>query len=201
MRQRAVEALKQIGGQPSIDALTAMLDNPGADLRREAITALGTMKARSAVPRLLPFVNQADMHDDAVSALTQIDDLAAFDINLDGLGSKNASLRTQCENALRLLKTPALPMIEARLSTNDLSAPALASLKLIYNGDPAAKKSPAFRHKIAQKLPSPVGNIRISRSPIRAMPGTARNCSTIFRGLGASAVIASKARAATSGRI
>ena len=67
VRQHSLDALKQIGGQTSIDALATLLDSPDIETRRQAVTALGTMKARSAIPRLIPLVNQPETHDDAIS--------------------------------------------------------------------------------------------------------------------------------------
>ena len=177
VRQRAVDALKQIGGPPAIAALMTMLNNPGLEVRRQAIAALGEMKAKSAIPRLLPCVNQAETHDDTITALTQIDDLAAFDVYMDGLASRNSSLRVQCENALRGLRAQALPLIEAKLSTNELSVQALASLKQIYNGDPAAKKSSVFRHKVLEVAPGQYQDFALSH------PGDARRGRKLFHDL------------------
>jgi putative heme-binding domain-containing protein len=155
----------------------AMLNNPGADVRRQAIAALGAIRAKSAIPRLLPFVNQADTHDDAITALAQIDELAAFDVYMEGLASKNSSLRVQCENALRGLRAQALPLIEARLSTNELPAQALASLKQIYNGDAAAKKSSVFRHKVLEVPPDQYQDFALSH------PGDSRRGKKLFHDL------------------
>ncbi len=156
----------------------SLLDNPDAYIRRQAITALGTMKAKSAVPRLLAVLNQADTHDDTITALTQIGDLAAFDVYMDGLGSKNSSLRVQCENALRGLRAKALPLIEAKLSTtNQLPAPALASLKQIYSGDADAKKSSVFRHKVLEVPPGEFQDFALSH------PGDARKGKKLFHDL------------------
>jgi putative heme-binding domain-containing protein len=177
VRQRAVDALKQIGGQPAIDALMTMLDNPSADFRGQAIVALGSMKAKSAVPRLLPCLNQAETHDETITALAQIDDMAAFDAYMDGLASKNSSLRVQCEAALRGLRTQALPLIEARLTTNQLPATALASLKQLYEGDPAARSNSVFRHKVLEVAPGQYQDFALSH------PGNARRGKKLFHDL------------------
>jgi putative heme-binding domain-containing protein len=153
LRQHVVDALKAIGGQPAIDALSTGLASPDMDLRRRTIAALGAMKAKSALPALIKCASATDTHDAAVDALTRMPDVAALDFYLDGLTAKNASLHSLCEEALRAIQQPALPLIEARLATNDLPGPAITKLKQIYLKDPAAKKSSIFRHKILETPP------------------------------------------------
>ncbi len=177
VRHDAVEALKQIGGQPAINALLALLENVDSPARTEIIPALGTMKAKAAIPRLLELMNQPDVHDITITALTQIADISAFDVYLDGLGSKNSSIRVQCENALRTIRAPALPLIEAKLEKTDLPAPALGSLKQIYLGDPEAKKNAAFRHKVLEVPPGQFQDFALSH------PGDARRGSKLFHDL------------------
>jgi putative heme-binding domain-containing protein len=150
LRSHAMDALKAIGGQPAIDGLVANLSSPDADLRHRVIIALGEMKAKSAVPILIKLATASDTHDAALEALTKIPDIAALDVYLDGLASKNASSRNQCETAIRALQKQALPLLEARLGTNDFPATAVTSLKQIYQNDPEAKKSSLFRSKILE---------------------------------------------------
>ena len=177
VRHSAIAALSGIGGQPAIDALLVALNSPALDARKEIIQAFGTMKAKSAVPRLLAIASQPETHDEIITALTQIGDLAAFEVYMDGLGSKNSSVRVQCENALRGLHAQALPLIEAKLATNDLPAPALASLKQLYGGDPEAKKNAAFRHKVLEVAPGQYQEFALSH------PGEARRGSKLFHDL------------------
>ena len=109
---------------------------------------------------------------------------------MDGLGSKNSSVRVQCENALRGLHAQALPLIEAKLATNDLPAPAhwLPS-KQLYADDPEAKKNAALL--AIKSLKSRPANIRNLRCRILATPGAATSCSTISKGWAAFAAIRS----------
>jgi putative heme-binding domain-containing protein len=150
LSQKAVASLQQIGGPSAIDALTRCLDGSNAPLCREAIAALGNMKAKSAVRALLKCAAAPGTQEAATISLTQMPDTAALDIYLDGLASKNASLRGQCESAVRAIHQPALPLIEARLATNNLASQAVSILKQIYENDAAAKKSPIFKHKILE---------------------------------------------------
>jgi putative heme-binding domain-containing protein len=150
LRPHLMEALKDIGGQPAIEVLMANLGSPDADLRRRVIVALGDMKAKSAVPALIKAAGSSDTHEAVVEALAKMPDPAALNLYLDGLGSKNANLRNQCETAIRGFHDQALPVLEARLATNDLPASAIASLKQIYQSDAAAKNSSLIRHKILE---------------------------------------------------
>jgi putative heme-binding domain-containing protein len=177
IRHAAIAALSGIGGEPAVDALLAALNNPATDARKEIVQALGAMKAKPAVPVLIAMAREPETHDEAITALTQIGDLAAFEVYLDGLGSKNSSVRVQCENALRGLRTQALPLIEAKLATNDLPAPALASLRQLYAGDPEAKKNAAFRHKVLEVPPGQYQEFALSH------PGDARRGSRLFHDL------------------
>jgi len=177
LRQHAVDALKTIGGQPAIDGLAASLDKPNADLRRQVIVALGSMKAKSAVPALIKIAAAPETHDAAVEALAHIADVDALDIYLDGLASKNAALRTQCETAIRAIQKPALPLLEARLATNDLPALTVTSLRQIYLNDSAAKKSSIFHRKILEIAPEKFQEFAL------AHPGDARRGKALFHDL------------------
>jgi putative heme-binding domain-containing protein len=177
LRQHAVDALKMIGGQPAIDALAASLDSPNVDLRRQVIGALGAMKAKSTLHALIKIAAVPETHDAVVEALVQMPDIAALDIYLDGLASKNASMRNKCEAAMHGIQQLALPLLEARLATNDLPALAVTSLKQIYLNDAAAKKSSVFRHKILETPPEKFQEFAL------AHPGDARRGKALFHDL------------------
>jgi putative membrane-bound dehydrogenase-like protein len=179
LRLAAVAALQKIGSQAAADQLLTLLDSRVAEIRSQAISALGTIKAKGAVPRLLSAAADAETHDVSVTALTQILDLSALDIYVDGLDSKNAVLRFQCEGAVRVLRQKALPLIESELATNHLSFQTLASLRHIYQNDPNAANSPLFRHKVLEIRPeeyrdfalSHHGNPRHGRRHFRDLKG------------------------------
>jgi putative heme-binding domain-containing protein len=154
LRQHAMDALKAIGGQAAIDALVSSLNSSNAVFRRQVVSVLGDMKAKSALPALIKLAAASDTHEAVVGALAKMPDVTALDVYLDGLASKNAGLRTECETAMQTIQQQALPLIEARLTTNDLPALAMTSLKQIYQNDAAAKKSPFFHHKILETPPA-----------------------------------------------
>lgn len=164
LRQHAMDALKAIGGLAAAEGLIACLESPDLDTRRQAIAALGGMKAKAAIPPLIKIAPAADTHDAVVEALAKIANVAALDIYLDGLASRNTVLRGQCEMALRAIQQAALPLIEDRLATNDFPAAAKNSLKQIYVNDAAAKKNPIFRHKILEITPDQFQEFALAHS-------------------------------------
>jgi putative membrane-bound dehydrogenase-like protein len=151
LRQGAVAALTQIGGEAAIAQFMPGLDDRSMDVRRQSIESLGTLKARAAVPQLIKISTNDPLSTSAIQALTQMPDMAALNVYLDGLASKNASLRSQCKTAVTSLRDTALPLIEAKLlSTNGLPDGTVASLREIYKTNAAAKKGPLFKVVVKQ---------------------------------------------------
>ena len=177
LQPHVVSALKEIGSEAAIQGLLTDLNSTNADLQRRIINALGSMKAKSALPALMKIAPESEAHEAAVEALVQMADIAALDAYLDGLSSKNTSLRTQCEKAMRAIQKQALPLIEARLATHDLDSLANSSLKHIYQNDPAAKKSPHFHQKILATPPAQYQEFALAHS------GDSRRGKTLFNDL------------------
>jgi putative heme-binding domain-containing protein len=149
VQQGAIAALTQIGGEAAIAQFMRGLEDPSVDIRRQSIEALGTLRARPAVPQLIKLSADSRLSTSAIQALTRMPDMAALDVYLDGLASKNATLRSQCRTAVAGLRDAALPRIEAKLaSTNGLPDDTIASLRQIYQTNPAAKKSLLFKVKV-----------------------------------------------------
>ena len=191
--------MTEIGGDAAIDEFLKALDGPGVSLRRQCIEALGTLRAKRAVPKLVKLSADSQLSPTAIQALTQIPDLAALDVYLDGLASKNATLRTECRTALTGLRDAALPKIEARLATtNGLPDETIAGLRQIYQGNAAAKKSPLFKIKIMQ-IPIPEYQSFALADSGDSGPMAKRFFRTSTAST-ASAAIPSTARAGTSGR-
>jgi putative heme-binding domain-containing protein len=122
---------------------------------------------------LIKLSADSQLSTSAIQALTRMPDLAALDIYLDGLVSKNAAVRSQCKTAVTSLRDAGLPRIEARLaSTNGLPDDAIASLREIYQHDTAAKRGRLFKVKV-----KPVPEYQ---SFALAHPGNARHGQSIF---------------------
>jgi len=149
LRQAAIAALNEIGGDAAIGQFMPGLDNSSIDVRRQSIEALGALRAKQALPQLIKLSADKQLSTPAIRALTQMPDLGALDVYLDGLVSKNAALRSQCRTAVTSLRIAALPRIEAKLaSTNGLPDDTVASLKQIYQDNAIARKGPLFKVKI-----------------------------------------------------
>jgi putative heme-binding domain-containing protein len=149
VRQGAIAALTQIGGEAAIAQFMRALEDPSVDVRRQSIEALGTLRAKPAVPQLIKLSADSQLSTSAIQALTRMPDMAALDVYLDGMASKNASLRSQCRTAVTGLRDAALPRIEAKLaSTNGLPDDTIASLRQIYQTSAAAKKGLLFKVKV-----------------------------------------------------
>jgi putative heme-binding domain-containing protein len=149
VQQGAIEALTQIGGEAAIAQLMGALEAPSMAIRRQSIEALGTLRARPAVPQLIKLSADSQLSTSAIQALTRMPDLAALDVYLDGLASKNAAIRYQCRTAVTGLRDAALPRIEAKLaSPKGLPDDTIDSLRQIYQATPAAKKSLLFKVKV-----------------------------------------------------
>jgi putative heme-binding domain-containing protein len=156
VRLAAVGALTSIGGDAAIAQFMNGLDDDTLDVRTQSVDALGTLKAKQAVPRLIQLSTNKNLGTPAIQALTQIKDLAALDVYLNGLASKNAGVRAQCKTALTSLADAALPKIEAKLTpSNSLPDDTIAGLHQIYQTNPAAKKGPLFKLKFKQ---TPIGD-------------------------------------------
>lgn len=174
-RQGAVAALTQIGGETAIAQFLPGLDNHALDIRRQSIQALGDLKAKTALPQLISLSTNAQLSQACVQALTEMPDMAALNVYLDGLGSKNATLRALCRKATSSIRDPALPKIEAKLSsTNGLPDDTVAILREIYQTSPTAKKGPIFKIKV-KLLP-----LADYQSFALARPGNAYHGKTIF---------------------
>ncbi len=128
----AVAALGQIGGDPSVQALIAAVEDKRIEIRKAAVGALGTLAAKPALPALLKAYLDKSTRFEAISALAQIPDLRALDAYLEGLGGKNAAARDQCRKAVTTLGPAALPAIEAKMEATLLSNDAVVELQRIY---------------------------------------------------------------------
>jgi putative heme-binding domain-containing protein len=150
----AVTALTAVGGEPAVKALLPVLEDKRVELRRGAIEALGALKAKAALPALLRAHLDAETRFEAVGALAQVPDVRALDAYVEGLGSRNATLRQACSVAVAAIHGPALPLLEQKLARQELSAEVVLELQRIYN-----KPAPILDWKIlgpfAKSAPDP----------------------------------------------
>jgi putative membrane-bound dehydrogenase-like protein len=149
IRQAVFNSLIGIGGDASATVLSRLLDDSSVEVRRGVVTALGELKARSALPRLLEVYRDAEMKWEVVAALARMPDARALDAYLDGLAGKNPTLRASCRKAIEAIRDMALPAIEAKLT--ELSPETVAELQKIYTESEAARQGRLFEAK-AKKL-------------------------------------------------
>lgn len=142
--QEVVAALTLIGGEAAVKALLPVLEDPRPETRKAAVTAVGALKAKEAVPALLRAYLDPATRFEAIGALAQIPDLRGLDAYLEGLGGKNATLRQACATAVAALQAPALPLIEAKLAQQLLPGEAILELQRIYN-----KPAPVLEWQLA----------------------------------------------------
>jgi putative heme-binding domain-containing protein len=136
----AVNALAQIGGDTAVEALLPLLDDERRSVRRSAVTALGALQARSAIPQLLKAVQDKGTHNEAIEALAKMPDVRALDAYLDGLGGKSASARDAARRAIAAIQKEALPLIEKKIDS--LPAAVVDELQKIYQRAFGGAKKP-----------------------------------------------------------
>jgi putative heme-binding domain-containing protein len=135
VRGAAAGSLGRIGGDPAARALLGALDDPDAQVRREVVAALGSSRAKSAVPGLLRAYRNPPTRLEALGALCRLPDPRALDAYLDGLTEKDAGLRAGCRAALANVGDPARRLIRARLASGTLPGPVVLELASLYGQD------------------------------------------------------------------
>jgi putative heme-binding domain-containing protein len=131
---------------PAVNALVELLDDPDLEVRRTAVQAVGQLKTRRAVPKLLALYQSSDTQADALKALLQIPDVQALDVYLDGLASSDPALNNLARAALenRQVRDRVLKLIEARHEKKPYTGQVLAALQRVYSNTEQAKSGPLF---------------------------------------------------------
>ncbi len=144
VRAAAGSALAAIGGQPALDAVGPLLDDPRDDVRRAAIVAAGALKDKKLLPKLLELYAAKIAPTDITLALAKMPDARALDVYLDGISGKENSLRDPSRRALESVKEKVLAPIEARQRVTPFTGQALAQLQRAYGKDDQALAGPLF---------------------------------------------------------
>ena len=129
-RSAALRALFKTDTNSATARILPLLDHTSAEVRRSAIAALGSAKVASARPALLRAFAAPETRNEAIIALAQAPSTNALDAYLEGLREPSAKVRDAARRALEAIRTPALPLLEARAS--QLPAEVLTSLQQIY---------------------------------------------------------------------
>jgi putative membrane-bound dehydrogenase-like protein len=130
VRSAAFQAISSIGGDAALSALTSLATNSSIDAGRDAISALGALKNRAAIPLLLEAYADAETRDAALEALTQMPDERAVEAYLNGLSINNAAVREKCRKALGTVRKAAWPRIKDQFSNLPLEV--VSELQRVY---------------------------------------------------------------------
>ena len=141
-------ALGRLEGDAALPILEVGLADSTIEVRRAIVKALGDLKSMKAVPGLLKAYGDPALRADAFPALARTPDERAIDALLEGLASKNPTVRNAAHLAVRDLSSKVLVKIEAKADT--LPSQALVELRQIYAGNKKAEDGPMFTRQIKQ---------------------------------------------------
>ncbi len=144
VRSAAGLALASIGGAPALEAIKPLLDDADANTRKAAISAAGNLKDRKLTPKLLELYNAKLFPSEITLALAKIQDPAALDVYLDGIGGKENSLRDPSRRAIESMREKVLATIEERHRAKPFTGQALAQLQRAFSKDEKAQNGPLF---------------------------------------------------------
>jgi putative membrane-bound dehydrogenase-like protein len=142
LKLRAVSAAAKLGRPAPVEALLSLAREPDLELRKAALGALGTLKAKQAVPALVDAFGDEKTRFEAAEALSRIPDLRAVEAYLFGLASANAALRERSAEALKALGKAALRNLEKRVDFATLPPQSIAELQRLFVSE---RESPLFR--------------------------------------------------------
>jgi putative heme-binding domain-containing protein len=130
----------------AVNAVVTLLDDPDLNVRRMAIEAVGQLRTRRAVPKLLALYQNAETRTDALKALVQIPDAQALDAYLDGLASTDPALGNLARTALENMqvRNQVLKLIEEKHEQKPFTGQVLAALQRVYSNTERAKEGPLF---------------------------------------------------------
>jgi putative membrane-bound dehydrogenase-like protein len=133
VRKTAANTLAKLGDAKAAELVLPLLKDKEPSVRTVAIQALGTLKAKDAIPALIQATGDNAAQFDAISALAQMPDKRALSAYLTGLASKNADLRKACREAIASLRDEVVPTLEQLAKRNEIPAVALTELREVYS--------------------------------------------------------------------
>jgi putative membrane-bound dehydrogenase-like protein len=143
---RAAESTKPALAVAALRALTRMKDRSAvavasklvtdslrdAQVRRAAAASLAASQSPDAVEPLLKAHADPEVRADVILALASIPDVRALDAYLEGLDSRDGTLRQRCREALKVIAGRALPLVEAKLDKQTFSTQVIADLQAVF---------------------------------------------------------------------
>jgi putative heme-binding domain-containing protein len=131
---QALEALSRVKGATSVEVASKLVSDrtKAVEIRRAAAASLAVSQSRDAIPPLLTAFQDEAVRRDAIVALAAIPDARALDAYLEGLDSKDGTVRQRCRDALKSIAGQALPLIEARLDKAPFSTQVMGELQTVF---------------------------------------------------------------------
>jgi putative heme-binding domain-containing protein len=151
----ALEALTRMRDRSVVDVASKLVtDNARpVEVRRAAAESLAASRSNDAVGPLLKAYADESVRRDVTLALANIPDVRALDAYLEGLGSKDGTLRQQCRTALKQISGQALPLVEAKLDKQTFSTQVMSDLQGVFTA-----QQPIREWKILGPWPSDAGD-------------------------------------------
>lgn len=140
VRAKAIDAVVRMAGPAAVESIQQALKDESAEVRKIAIRAAGEAKLKEAIPVLIEISAQPELEQDVATALALMPDKRALGQYLQGLASKNNSLRDACRQALTSIKVEIKDEIIARHKGNELTPAMRRELQGVFAG-PAPIKS------------------------------------------------------------
>ncbi|WP_254508543.1 PVC-type heme-binding CxxCH protein [Anatilimnocola floriformis] len=134
VRAKAIDAVARMAGSAAVESIQQALKDESADVRKVAIRAAGEAQIKEAIPALIEISTQADLEQDVAASLALMPDKRAVGQYLQGLSSKNNTLRDACRTALTALKIDIKDEIIARHKANELTPAMRRELQGVFAG-------------------------------------------------------------------
>jgi putative heme-binding domain-containing protein len=133
VRAAAALALGKIGQADGVSPkIRPLVDDAEPDVRRSAISALGALKDREALPVLLIAAEKEETRFEASMALVAVPDTKALQVFLRGLTDKNQALRDASGAALGSIRDNAAPILDQLALRHELSPSVIPELRKVF---------------------------------------------------------------------
>jgi putative heme-binding domain-containing protein len=131
---QALEALSRVRGGTSVKVASKLVTDRAqpVEVRRAAASSLAASRSRDALGPLLKAFAAPEIRREVIIALAAVPDVRALDAYLEGLDSKDGTVRQRCREAVKAVRDQALPLVEARLDQNSLSAQVITELQNVF---------------------------------------------------------------------
>lgn len=133
VRAAAADAIGKVGkAEDAGPPLRELLADASVEVRKEAISALGQLRVRDAIPELIEASHTQETRFEAAEALASMPDLRALPVYLRGLSDRSPELRRRSVSALTRIREEAVPVLEQLAARKELPSTALPELRRVY---------------------------------------------------------------------